>query len=318
MQFLLDVTSPVVEPTPQVRQIGFTPHDQVTESQLPFVQVYAPIIELTDEAEQRPGILVLQIDIIDGKGTRQAREDTLEAFDQTLRLDPSFQGMVAKGFVSARTVAERGDLERTVAGITVTVQLSVGTTPDISSVDVLDFSDSTKYKTGSPIFDALEDSRVVKGAVGARRFLMTGDDLIIEASEDSGAFVGQLDLRASVRMRTEFYQAPLFQTAFREMSLGLFQNIEKSNGGIYLPTEDRFRGAHGWQHMVWRHRETPDTIIGAGPGSLGGIRVIQFIWNNVDSGFQASRTGVELLSFRYHERDKVSTDAGFHQDPERV
>ena len=61
MQYILDLLTDGII-TSAVQQIGHTPHDKVSESELPFVQVYSPINENQDQdLRQDPGVLTLPV-----------------------------------------------------------------------------------------------------------------------------------------------------------------------------------------------------------------------------------------------------------------
>jgi hypothetical protein len=204
MQFVLDLLTDGII-TSAVQQIGHTPHDRITEDELPFVQVYSPIDENQEQTKrQPPGTLTIQLDILDVFGNSNVLRDAITALDDTFRIDNTFQGLVENAFITLRSVAERKNDERSVVGAVITVQIAEGL-PEPNRISLLDFSDSTKFSIDAS--GLIENSTYVRGTVGIRK-AASGATTTLSASAATFQSGFPLDLSNVKRLRFLNYVNP--------------------------------------------------------------------------------------------------------------
>lgn len=310
MQFVLNLMSDGIVSAGDNRQIGLTPFDKISESQLPFAQVFAPIVEGTEEPSQKPGTMTFQLQIIDVQGRKDQLRDALEALDYTLRVDSSFQNFVRKGFVSARAVAELGEDKRTVASATIVVefydQFRSG-----SLQGILPFNNLSRW--APDVNSAVEDSKLIQGAIGVRRVTPSSSQIIIDVQQN---LLGPIDLSSVHRLRTFLYLTPTY-AELPAMRLLLFVDAAATNGASFTPaSENLVHLSNGWQFPIFKILETPDLTFGTGIGDRSEVRLVRFVWGMFFSAdFSSTRFGLIITACGFYPRDTgVNVNSGYHSD----
>lgn len=314
MQFILDLLRDGIVKASANHQIGRTPFDKIDESKLPLVQVFAPIVEGTAETAQRPGTMTFQLEIIDKIGRKEDLRRALEALDSTLRIDSSFHGLIRKGIIEARGVAELGEDKKTIASATIVCQLYEAVI-EPPFTEVLDFRDSSKFILTNC---AVEDSMIIGQSMGVRRVTPGTGSIVIEGSVNSGALPspGGITLNKIERIRTALYLTPEYGPEMDNLSLQLYVDNNLSNGGWFNPVTESFIGSNGWQYQIHSIQAAPDVTFGTGLGDRSVIRAIRFVWNMLfNASFSSTRFGLVLFKFGYTERDTGrNADADYHSD----
>jgi hypothetical protein len=305
MQFILDLLTDGII-TSAVQQIGFTPHDKVTETDLPFVQVYSPINEnQQQEIRQDPGVLTFQLDIIDVRGRSNALRQAIAELDETLRIDKSWQGTVEKGFVTLRSVAERKVDERAVVGAVINLQIEEGL-PEPNRVSLIDFSDVTKFSIDA---DALiENSTFVHGTIGIKKNA-TANQTVLTIEEGTAEFPFPLDLTVTNRVRFLTYVNPensFFALFNFELKLG-------SDGGSRTSTyATTGLVGNGWSFPSYDLSDP--RLTGGGGVDLSNVQAVQFLYNfNFFPAFVSTTYGILAADFGYYSRDTgLNNGRGYH------
>ncbi len=191
MQFILDLLVDGIVLSGENQRIGRTPPDKIPLDQLPTVQVFAPILDISEEAAQQPGILTIGVEISDLAGRKAALRQALEALTTTLAIDSSFNGLIRKGFIAASAVAEVGDDKRVNASATIVCQLYdkqseglLGVGANQSFVNLFSFADSSNFAASDA---EIEDSQIVKGMMGLRRAVPSVSPIVVSADTITGA-----------------------------------------------------------------------------------------------------------------------------------
>lgn len=321
MQFVLNILRNGIVESGSTQQMGFTPHDQITASKLPFVQVYSPVIEAAEAVVQQPGSMTVQVDILDVKGRNDEVRHQLQALEDTLNIDQTFQGLIAKGTVSARAVSERAAQERTYGGVTILVQFKSGAIdvvgealPNSPTTQLLDMGAANWSATAVQI----EDSKRIRGGLGIRRDAASGSNIVLDASSATGqpGFPMDLSNAVTLRLRSLLYSDPEYSNAIFAPTLTLFRDVAGLNGGLFSPAEDAFVGFHGWRYSAIDHLATPDFVFGTGLGSRSVIEIVRFTWSMLFStAFSSTQFGMILMGLGYHLRDTgVNAGSGYHSD----
>jgi hypothetical protein len=287
MQFVLDLLTDGII-TSAVQQIGFTPHDKITEPELPFVQVYSPIDENQEQTKrQPPGVLTIQLDILDVFGNSNVLRDAIAALDATFRIDNTFHGTVENAFITLRSVAERRNDERSVVGAVITVQIAEGFL-DPGVTHVLDFSDASLFTLSAESVKV--DSTAVFGAVGIQK---VSSGALTSLTASSPGF--PKDLSGVHRLRWLTYKNP-------ENIAGILQLRLFSGGDFSLYGASGLSGA-GWQSPAF-DLDTPALIGGSG-ADLGDITAItmEYNWAPFSSGFVSTTFGLIACDLFYTSRD---------------
>ncbi len=331
LQFLADIlTIGIVQP-PQPPKIGRTPLDKISETQLPFAQVFAPVVDLTEEAAQQPGTMTFVIEILDrreiaGQANRKDRmRQRLEALDTTLLIDSSFQGLIRKGFVAARAVAEVGDDKRVLGSATIICEfydtqddfligVSVGQT---SFTNIVSFADSTKW---TPLVCQIEDSKIIKGMLGLRRDAASTTQMSIEANSNNGGIASTISLVGVKRLRLRTYLTPEYGTGMvTSPYLELYTETNLSSGQAHRPAVHDFQSGIGWREWIY-DVTSPEAVFGSGL-TLGSVRVVRIVWTMFFAGaFSSFDFGLIHDSIGYHLRDLDSVTHeldGYHADTVR-
>ena len=314
MQFVLDLLTDGIF-TSTTRQIGFTPHDKITEDLLPFVQIYAPVASSSEQERVIEPTLTFTLEIFDKAGSveRAAVGLALEELADNLRLDKSWGGTVQNGFVSDRTLANRVDLERTIGSLVMTVQLGFGTAPPSNITSHIDLSDSTKFIVTNA---QVGNSQFIKNALGVRKNT-PGGNIIVEASAASGQSGFPIDLSAFHRVRLLSYISPAYadpdatgtSVGPADFSLQLL-DAANVNGFAYTPFP--FVMGLGWVHFPF-DLDNPTTTFGGGI-NLNNIGSVRFVWNMFFSAtFTSQEFGLIPLSFFTVSRDRgVNAGRGYN------
>lgn len=308
MQFVLDLLTDGII-TSQVQQIGHTPHGKVMESELPFVQVYSPITENQDEVQRQPaGTMQFQLEIIDVRSRSDALRSAIAELDITLRNDMTFKGILQKGFVTLRTVAERKGDERAIVGAIVTVRFSEGLI-DPEGTHLIDFSDSTNF--GQGVNDSLEDSRYVAGAIGMRRSSAGSSTFRLTASTAFSTPGMPFDVSGVSMLRLLMYINPLYGDNVASFVFVLGSDSNLVNSATYQPTP--FIMGNGWREFVI-DIDNPLSTTGTG---LDKSNVARFDSEGnmfFRQSFSSSDYGVVFADFGYTQRD-TGANNGRGYDP---
>jgi hypothetical protein len=305
MQFVLDLLTDGII-TSSVQQIGFTPHDKISEPELPFVQVYSPVDENTEQAKrQPPGVLTFQLDILDVFGNSNVLRDAIAALDDTFRIDDTFHGLVQDAFITLRSVAERKQDERSVVGAVVTVQIAEGF-PEPDRVRVLLFDDESLFSVSAGALK--ENSQYINGVVGLQK-IATEVETALAASNFTGYPGLPMDLSVTNRLRLLVYMDT--QAAVRGpiplLRLHTDPGVSFSN---YIASN---RGGHGWLFPSFDLND-PQANVGGGVDLSNVVTIeIRFNWS-----FFASQTtpnfGILVADLGYTQRD-TGDNAGRGYDP---
>jgi hypothetical protein len=300
MQFVLDLLTDGII-TSAVQQIGFTPHDKITEPELPFVQVYSPVEETQEQAvRQPPGVLTFQLDILDAFGNSDVLRDAIAALDETFRIDNTFQGIVKNAFITLRSVAERRADERSVVGAVVTVEIAEGA-PNPNFTSVLVFDDETIFSTSAGIVK--ENSKYVAGVLGLRKIGLSGggvDELVSSLTADSGTgYPGfPMDLSGTNRLR-----ALVYVNSDNSVMGSVQLRLHSSFNINYSTYNTNSLGGNGWQFPSFDLTDpvAPDTGSGA---SLASIQVIEirFGWTFF-ADYVSPTYGLLVGALGYVQRD---------------
>jgi hypothetical protein len=303
MQFVLDLLTDGII-TSAVQQIGHTPHDRITEDELPFVQVYSPIDENQEQTKrQPPGVLTFQLDILDVFGNSNVLRTAIAALDETLRIDNTMQGLVENAFITLRSVAERKNDERSVVGAVITVQILEGT-PEPVRTSILSFADSSLFEISGG--SVIENSKTIDGAVGVRKTVGEATTTL-SASDASGSLGFPMDLSALHRLRLRLYQD--------------WHNLAANNFNLRLHTvanvdwseyRTKSLSLHGWRGPAY-DLDDPATFGGSGV-DLSDVVTIQMKWAWFPSTALSDTYGIIVLDLGYTQRDTGLTggyDPGF-------
>ena len=293
MQFVLDLLTDGII-TSAVQQIGFTPHDKITEDELPHVQVYSPVDENQEQAtRQPPGALTFQLDILDVFGNSNVLREAIAALDATLRIDDTMQGLVQDAFITLRSVAERKSDERSVVGAVITVQIEEGF-PDPELTSILSFSEATLFSSTPGI--ELQNSRTIDGALGIRKFL-TESVSSVNANDITGSPGFPMDLSGVHRLRLRLYidsqNVALGNITLQLLSLG------SANASTFFTNG---RGGHGWVRPSF-DLDDPAVVVGSGV-NLSSIDEIKIVLNWGFLQAVVSETfGLIVADLGYTQRD---------------
>ncbi len=307
MNFLLGLASDSSDPPPTMTRIGREPADKISETQLPLVQVFAPVVDVAEEAAQKPGTLTVVLEIVDVQGQKDALREVLEALDNTLRIDSSFQGLVRKGFVAARAVAEVGDDKRTLASATIVCEVHdrLLATPFTDVVDL-----SAAPGTFGPVNGVVESSKIITGSLGIRRAVASSGALTVAADVIGGVF----DLSTVSRLRALSYATSEYgRTAIANPTLAL---IAAGSSATYTPASEGTNMGVGWVHSLWDIDSPPDAEVGGGIGDRSAITAVRLSWAFFfAASFTSTRFGIIWSQAGYHQRDAgTGAISGFHSD----
>jgi hypothetical protein len=293
MQFVLDLLTDGII-TSSVQQIGFTPHDKITEPELPFVQVYSPIDENQEQTKrQPPGVLTIQLDILDVFGNSDVLRDAIAALDATFRIDNTFHGLVDNAFITLRSVAERKNDERSVVGAVITVQIAEGL-PEPSWTHLLDFSDANLFFKSDGIL--LENSKYIDGVIGVKKEAAEVQSLVY-ASGSTGMPGFDMDLSGVNRLRLLAYLNG-DNTVVGSLTLKLYTAPATDTSTFRY----NGRGGHGWMFPSFDLND-PSNISGSGADLSSIQRIdIQINWGFFQA-YISPTYGILLADLGYSQRD---------------
>ncbi len=310
MQFLLDILTDGIVKSGTNQQIGRTPIDKITETQLPFVQVFAPVTDLSEDAAQQPGTVTFVVEIVDVRGQKEAMRVVMEALDSTLRIDMSFKSLVKKGLVAARAVAEVGDDKRTLGSATIVCELYdriglSGPFTQILDTDVL----------GVVIEGQRQFSKIITGGIGVRRAIA---DPFADIQYRSPTVDDPTDLSEVQRIRALTYTTPEYGRAgILKPALLISTDVNFVNAAVYGAVSENNRTGIGWRQDIYNLQEPPRSVLGAGVGDRSTITHISLAWTMFPDAvtFTSIRFGLVWVACGYHQRDTgLNVNAGYHSD----
>jgi hypothetical protein len=294
MQFVLDLLTDGII-TSAVQQIGFTPHDKITEPELPFVQVYSPIDENQEQTKrQPPGVLTLQLDILDVFGNSNVLREAIASLDASFRIDNTMHGLAESSFITLRSVAERKNDERSVVGAVITVQIAEGY-PDPGHTSIVTFDDEVIWFKSSGIL--LENSRYIGGVLGVKK-----DQTELLSIVSTNTAIGMpgfpMDLSVTNRLRLLAYFNSNNALGWN-LQIRLQSTINVNNSTFSTNS----LSGHGW---VFPSFDLTDPVSETGTGAdLSAIEQIDIIvnWGFFFQEFVSPDYGILFADLGYSKRD---------------
>lgn len=316
MQFVLDIMiNGIVNTTKQ--QIGYTPHTKITEDDLNFIQVFTISTENEDEDEPTPGLLTFQLELFQTAGKVNEIRTRLQALDETLRIDPSFNGLIQRGVITERAAAELPDDKRSIGVATIAVQFKepdpILTSDDTSQESMIRLVNFSNSATVSNINSLIEDSQRMKNALGVRRNVASSGALQLAVTSGLQPARFPIDLTNLHRLRFLYYVNPEYADAMTSVALTCYSDAARTNGDQFNPAEDTFIGTHGWRHVAYNIDLAPDFVFGSG-WDRANTNAFDWTWTMFfAAAFVSNDFGMIVANFGYHTRDSGGdVGSGFH------
>ncbi len=307
MQYVLDLLTDGIYTT-TTQQIGFSPHDEITEDKLPLVQAYLAVGEnAEDDPRVTVGSTTFVVEIIDVKGKLADLSRAVDSLEREIRFDSSLKNEVEKAIVGSFVVRESGELERSLAQVTITAQYLDGILDPANDVEVLPFDFVTQFETDAP--NELEQATFGFGSIGFKKVENT-------TSPQVRSLVGinpnlPVDLSGIKALRLLFYVdrenagRADFSVLFG-IDLALLSSITDANQ--YFNTVSR----HGWNEILY-DLENPDFV--AGTPDMSNIGEIRFNMRyTFQPTFVSTTFGIVFRRLGYSLRDQ-GDNAGRGQHP---
>lgn len=301
MQYLLDLLTDGIF-TSATQRLGYAlPHDKVSDTMVPFVQVYAAVTDTQVADIRNPvGQATFTVDLFDVAGQAETLRHVLAALDIELRNDRHWRGMVQWGGLQLRAVAERPEDNRSYASANVTVQYEEGG-GEPERVELCDFSTLDNFAAETSGIRT-ELSPYVVGCWGMQKTLTDAKPGVTYAFPSRIDLTGINRLRASTFINQEFAGITLGTVLLR-----LWSDYPNTDWAEFVAV-----GAivgSGWLDLPYAIQLAPSSS--AGTLDLSSVSHASFFLNHAFTSGATTQRALWLLFSLYHSARDTGSTGGY-------